>query len=254
MLHPRDHLLADEAAFLEIDPMELVHVGFMREGVPIDEIEAAGGHAELDPMRLIGGGIDQLGPERGRRVGRVGRRDAAQAQFRQAGVRIARAPVRRRSAVPDRHHAGNSGQILDDDLCAQFVEAQPLDQRGRERTRAVEVERVAMGRTGIRNDEVHDDLALRGQERGKAGARGGHLAHVGGHEPVEELAGIDAGDLDHAAVGENRCLHTRYLPDVAPKRKARRILPPESRRGGTPSGEHIRREQVGGRARSPVPV
>ena len=39
----RHHFLPDETAFLEIDAVELVHVGFMREGVAIDEIDAARG-------------------------------------------------------------------------------------------------------------------------------------------------------------------------------------------------------------------
>ena len=67
MLHARHHLLADIAALLEIDPVELVHVGLVREGVAVGEIESARRHAERDPVRLVGGGIDQFGPDRGRR-------------------------------------------------------------------------------------------------------------------------------------------------------------------------------------------
>jgi len=86
VLHARHDLLADKAAFLEIDAMELVHVGLMRKRIPVGEIEAAGGHAERDPMRLVDGVIDQLGPESTRRIGGAGWRDAAQSQLRQAWI------------------------------------------------------------------------------------------------------------------------------------------------------------------------
>src|SRR5579883_3438444 len=38
MLHARDHFLADEAALLEVDAAELVHIGFMREGIVVGEV------------------------------------------------------------------------------------------------------------------------------------------------------------------------------------------------------------------------
>ena len=68
MLHARHHLLADVAALVEIDAAELVHVGLVREGVAVDEIEPAARHAERDAVRLVGGCIHQLGAEIGRRL------------------------------------------------------------------------------------------------------------------------------------------------------------------------------------------
>src|SRR5262249_46329857 len=53
MLDARPHFLADIAAFGEIDPAELIHIGFMRKGVAIGEIEPAARHAERDAVRLI---------------------------------------------------------------------------------------------------------------------------------------------------------------------------------------------------------
>src|SRR5262249_8880212 len=52
MLHARHDLLTDEAALVEIDAVELVHIGFVRKRVTINEIEAAARHAELNPVRL----------------------------------------------------------------------------------------------------------------------------------------------------------------------------------------------------------
>ena len=65
MLHARHDLLADIAALVEIDAVELVHVGFVRERVAIDEIESAARHAERDAVRLVGCGIDQRRAEIG---------------------------------------------------------------------------------------------------------------------------------------------------------------------------------------------
>ena len=63
MLHARHHLLADEAALVEVDAVELVHVGLVRERIAIDEVEAAARHAERDAVRLVVRGIDQRGAE-----------------------------------------------------------------------------------------------------------------------------------------------------------------------------------------------
>ena len=56
MLDARHHFLADEAALVEIDAAELVHVGLVREGVAVDEIRAAARHAERDAVRFVVGG------------------------------------------------------------------------------------------------------------------------------------------------------------------------------------------------------
>ena len=68
MLHARHHLLADIAALVEIDAGELVHVGLVREGIAVDEIEAAARHAERDAVGLVGRRLEQLGAEIGRRL------------------------------------------------------------------------------------------------------------------------------------------------------------------------------------------
>ena len=76
MLHARHDLLADVAALVEIDAAELVHVGLVREGVAVDEVDAAARHAERDAVRLVVGGVDQRRAEIG---GGLCRRDAAAA-------------------------------------------------------------------------------------------------------------------------------------------------------------------------------
>ena len=59
-------LLADEAALVEVDAVKLIHVGFVREGVAIDEVGTAARHAKRDPVRLVVVGGDQLRAELGR--------------------------------------------------------------------------------------------------------------------------------------------------------------------------------------------
>ena len=53
MLHARDDLLADIAALVEIDPVEKIEIGVVREGVRIGEIEAALGRADGDAQALV---------------------------------------------------------------------------------------------------------------------------------------------------------------------------------------------------------
>ena len=106
------------------------------------------------------------------------------------------------------------------------------DQRGRERARAVEEEAAAVGGLGLDGDEIGDDLALRRQQRGKAGMAGLDLAEVGGHQPVEEFAALVAGDLDHAAIGKKRCFHDRYLIGTCQMSRANVRRSDSSHKGG----------------------
>ena len=210
MLHARHHFLADEAALGEIDAGELVHVGLVREGVAIAEIEAAARHAVRDAMRLVGGGVDDLRAEIGGRLRRhVRRQHDAHAQRREPRIGVAQAVFGRADAVPDRHDAEAVGEILDRGLGAQLVEIELLDEGRGERARTIEKEAVA--RPGFRQDEIDDDLALRGEQGGEARARRRGLVHVGGDQAVEQAPGVVAGDLDDAAVGEKRCFHAKSL-------------------------------------------
>ena len=53
MLHARHHLLADEAALLEVDAVQLIEHRLMREGVAESVVAAALGHAKRDAARVI---------------------------------------------------------------------------------------------------------------------------------------------------------------------------------------------------------
>ena len=59
MLHPRHHLLTDVTALAEIEAVEEVHIGFMREGVAIGEIDAAHRQAKADAPRLVIGPVSR---------------------------------------------------------------------------------------------------------------------------------------------------------------------------------------------------
>ena len=53
MLHARHHLLADEAALLEVDAVQLIEHRLMREGVAESVVAAALGHAKRDAAGVI---------------------------------------------------------------------------------------------------------------------------------------------------------------------------------------------------------
>ena len=92
MLHPRHHLLADIAALGEIDAAELVHVGLVRKGVAVAEIDAAARHAERDAMRFVFARVDERRAELGRRRGgKMRRQHHAQPERRQPRIGIAQA-------------------------------------------------------------------------------------------------------------------------------------------------------------------
>ena len=54
-MHAGDDLLADVAAFFEIDAVHHIEVDVMHKGIAIGKIGAALRHALGDPMRLVGG-------------------------------------------------------------------------------------------------------------------------------------------------------------------------------------------------------
>src|ERR1700691_1289127 len=86
MLHARNDLLADIAALVEIDPMEKIEIGVVREGVGIREIEAALRRSDGDPETLVF--VDVLQPDRG--GDRAGHdRTPAQARVARIGVKKA---------------------------------------------------------------------------------------------------------------------------------------------------------------------
>src|SRR4029078_70890 len=79
--------LPDEAAFGEIDAAELVHVGFVRKRVAVNEILAASMNAERNPPRspfFRAGYFEPRFPECGFRIGR-GQNDS-RPQFRMARI------------------------------------------------------------------------------------------------------------------------------------------------------------------------
>jgi hypothetical protein len=215
MLDTRDHLLPDIAALIEIDAAELVHVGFVRKGVAVGEIHAAARHAECDAVRLVGFGFGKGGAKI---VGRFGRKLRRQhdppSQRGKPRIRVAKAIFAVVGAVPDRHDAEHLRQVLDPDFGAQLVEIELIHKRARERLRDVEEEATPIVRRCFGHDEIADDLALRGEQRGVARPAGRDHGDIVGDEPVEKAPGVVTCDFEDAAVGEQRCLHEIPLPSL----------------------------------------
>jgi hypothetical protein len=82
------------------------------------------------------------------------------------------------------------------------------------------------------DQEVDDDLALRRQQRTEPGLPRGQLLDVGRDEPVEEVAGVLARDLDHAPIWKKRCFHSQnwLFFQVPWETRSSRISPAKLRR------------------------
>ena len=63
MFHPRDDLLSDIAALVEIDAAELIHVGFVRKHIAEAKSMPPSRHAERDAMGVIGLAVDEIGAD-----------------------------------------------------------------------------------------------------------------------------------------------------------------------------------------------
>src|SRR5262249_17980704 len=160
----------DEAALIEVDAAQLVHVALMRKGIAVGEVEAAARHPERDAMSLVGRRVDELGAQVGCRLaGKVRRQHAAQAQGRKPRTLVAQTIFGGGIAVPDREHTEYIGQVLDYDLGPELVEVEPLQHRRRKRARAIQEEPAAVGSWRLHQDEIDNDLTLRSKQRGKAG-------------------------------------------------------------------------------------
>ena len=110
MLHPRNDLLADIAAFAEIDAAELIHVGLVRKGVAVAEINAAVRHAERDAMRFVFARGDEGCTEIGRRLGgKMRRYYHAQPERRQPRIGVAQAIL----VVPLPSQAASTPRVSD---------------------------------------------------------------------------------------------------------------------------------------------
>src|SRR5262249_61394718 len=103
--------LPDIPPFGKIAPAEMIHIGFMRKGVAISEINSAARHAERDAVRLIILRAHKRGAKFARRGGGAMRRNHhTKSERRQARIGIGqalfgRAALGRILAVPDREHA-----------------------------------------------------------------------------------------------------------------------------------------------------
>ena len=175
MLHPRHHFLTDVTALVEIDAVQAVHVGLVRKRVAIDEVETAARHAAGDAMRFIGRRIGELRADQvGDLLRKLSGNQNPPAERGVAGIGEGKVGLHGGLAIPGREHAEAVGEILDRDLGAQFVDAELVGERLRQRARAVDQEAAAMAGRRLGDQEIRNDLALRRQQRPEtADARAG---------------------------------------------------------------------------------
>jgi hypothetical protein len=209
MLHPRHHLLADIAALVEIDAVKPVHVGFVRKGIAIAEVEAAAGNAQRDAVGLVGRTVDHL---RSDQVSGFLRQLFGEeyAKAKPGIARIGEGEIRfhRSLAVPCREHAETTGEIFDRDIGAQPIETEVIRKALREHFRAIDQKAAAVTGRRLGDQEVGGDLALWRQQRAEASQSRPQQRRVCGDEAVEKVAGVSAGDFDHATIRQKRSFHT----------------------------------------------
>ena len=182
MLDARHHFLPDIAALGEVDAVELVHVGLVREGIAVNEIEPAARHAERDAMRFVGAWPRPV-PRRDRPP--LPAPDAAAASRAcPAPAAAGRDSISPYSVVPAPSQIASTPSVAErsssSHLGAQLVEVELSHQIARERARTIEKKAAAVLRRRFRDDAIDDDLALRREQGGKARSSRRHLADIGG--------------------------------------------------------------------------
>ena len=178
-------------------PLKQIHVGVVREDVAIGEIDAPLGHAETDAQRLI---FADLGLPHGHRRG--ARHNGARAQRGGARIGVDEPARRLRLASPNGDDPIVGAFVGDRDLGAQLVDRKPLGEIGR--TGAIAIEEIGGASFGGRADdeEVEQNLALRGQQRSVACFAKLERLDVVGQKIVKEAGGVLAADAHDAPVLE----------------------------------------------------
>ena len=101
MLDARDDLLADKAALVEIDAVNEIEIGVVREGLAIGEVDAPLRNAERDAVGLVALG----GAGFARRGERAGCADEAPAETAVARIAEGRDRISRPQPSPPAPHA-----------------------------------------------------------------------------------------------------------------------------------------------------
>lgn len=195
MLHPRDHLLPDIAALLEVHAAELVHQRLVREGVAEGEVAPAFRHAEPDAVGVI---RVFRGIGRERALGKI----QPLAERGQASVAHARRLGRGLGPIPGGRHAERrvGGHRH---LGAQTIEPEPLDEVGLALGGDVETEAIV--RAGYQ--EIELDLALGRQQRAEPRLALGQRLNVAGEDALQEGERVRTRDGNDGAVRQQGDRH-----------------------------------------------
>ena len=182
---------------MEVDAVEQIHVGVMREGVAIGEIDPALRRAGGDPRRLIGW---QRGFRDG--LGRSARQDRTPTERRRARIGVnegAGQRIGRLAPIGDDTEIGAG--VADRDPGPEFIDRQALGEVGGERHGTIQ-EKGWRPAGGAQNEEIEQNLALRGQQRRVARLPRRQADNVVGQHPLQEAGRVLAFDANHAAVGK----------------------------------------------------
>ena len=118
-------------------------------------------------------------------------------------------------AVPGGEHAEHRGQILDDDLRAQFVDIEFGNQSDAKRARHVEEEAAAVLGRRLGDDEIGDDLALRRQQRAKRAVPGLRSRMSAVTSPCKKLRAPSPATLTTPRSGSRAAFMAKNFPNIA---------------------------------------
>ncbi len=196
MLHARDDLLADEAAFVEIDAVQMVEQRLVRKGIAESIVLAAFRHAEGDAEGVVVLLARGLATEFGGTCAL--RQERTVAERGQPRIRIDDGATRlRRLAAPTgRDLARRIGADLD--RCAEPVEREPFQKLFFLLARQIGEEAVPLGH----EEEIEQDLTLRREEAGMDGIGPLHLADIARDQALQEFTGVGAPDPEDGAGGQ----------------------------------------------------
>ena len=199
MLHARNDFLPDIAAFREIDPVQKVHIRFMRKGVAIGEVDPALRHAGANAQRVVPFAFGAGG-----NFSRFRQRPKPDGSARIARQRQ-RFGLRRFDGLRKGDRLDVAAAIMDGHFRTQLVEIETFGEILRERQRAIE--KIAPLASG-EDKEIEQYLALRRQQRGKARLARSKRRDIVRDKPVQETPCVLACHFHDASVGKrNRFCH-----------------------------------------------
>ena len=198
--------MSNKAAFLKINTVHFLKVHFQWKGAVRLEVFYRVAHTQCNAVCVI---VSRCCRCCARRLWRWGNEPCAHRRQARVGARIC--DFHRFIATPDRHDLQFVAEVLDRHGSAQFIESQSFDEVVCSCPVAIN-EQTVIRLVGL-NEEIEQELALRGQKSGVDGMAVIDEINIIGNEILQKRARISSTDTQHPPLGEDRCFqaHSRAL-------------------------------------------